>query len=146
MTLRSITASMQMLEHYCGTYTATQTPSSGVDLKGLRQAEVVVYVGAVTNIDASPDDASWTFTLEHSDLESSGFAAVADDDVVLEDGGSISSGLFATVDAAAEDEAIYRVGYVGSKRFLRVVATAASTPGDSPIAVMVVGEKLLVAD
>ena len=46
---------------------------------------------------------------------------------------------------AAKDDAVYRVGYVGIRRYLRVVATAANTPGNTPIAVLVVGEKLLSA-
>lgn len=145
MTHRSMTARLDALEHLIGTFSTTQTPSSGVDVKGLRSAEVVVYVGTVTNINTSPGP-GWTFTLQDSDSESASFGAVDDVDVVVEDGGSISSGVFATIDDDTDDDKIYRVGYVGDKRYIRVVATAVATPGNTPISVMVLGEKLLVAD
>lgn len=141
MTERSLSNRIVVKRHYGAAYTATETPSAGVDLQDLLTAEIIVDVGVVTNIANSPQP-SWTFTLQHSDASGSGFAAVADTDVV-QNSGSISSGVFATVDSADDDATIYRIGYVGSKRYVRVVATAANTPGSTPITVMVVGEPRL---
>lgn len=135
---RSMTDRVVVKRHINGTFLSTQTPASGVDLRGLKSAEVIVDIGAVTSIAGN----SWTFALQHSDAAGSGFAAVEADDVVIQQDGAAlaANGVFATVDAAEEDDAIYRVGYVGTKRYVRVVATAGGTPGNTPIAVVVVGE------
>lgn len=141
-TNRSMTDRITVLRHLLGAYTTTQTPSNGVDVKPLKTAEVVVDIGAITNIANSPAP-SWAFALQHSDSVSSDFAAVESTDVVMPDGGTLgASGQFALVNAAAEDDTVYRVGYVGGKRYIRVVATAANTPGSTPIGVQVVGEPL----
>jgi hypothetical protein len=131
-------------KHFCKTLTATETPSSGVDLKGFSAATVICTVGAITNIANSPTP-SWTLTLQESDSASTGFTAVDDDDALTTYGnndGSLTAGVFATIDAADEDDAIYTVGYIGTKRYIRVVATAADTPGATPISVVVQKEAL----
>lgn len=142
--MRDLDSKIKVVKHILGTVTTTQTPSAGVDLQGFDSAEVVVSIGTMTNVGGSPAE-SWTFALQESDSESSGFTAVSDDAVVLvgsgnNDGGVDGSGIFATVDAAAEDDAVYRIGYIGGKRYIRVVATAANTPGATAISVnMILG-------
>jgi hypothetical protein len=131
-------------KHFCKTVTATETPSTGVDLKGFSAATVICTVGAVTNIANSPQP-SWKLSLEESDSASTGFTSVDDDDALTTYGnndGSLSSGIFATIDAADEDDAVYTVGYIGTKRYIRVVATAANTPGATPISVVVQKESM----
>lgn len=133
--------------HWAKTVSATETPSNGVDLKGFSSATVLVSVGAMTN-SGSTDLETWSFSLQESDSESSGFANVDEDDFLLDYGtndGSVSSGVFATVDDdedELDDEQNLTVGYIGTKRYIRVVATAANTPGDTPIAVSVVKESM----
>lgn len=125
--------------HFCKTVTTTETPSSGVDLKGFSSATVIAAIGTVTNIGNSPQP-SWTLKLQESDSVGSGYSNVADDDVLSTYGnndGSVSSGVFATIDAADEDDAIYSCGYIGTSRYIRVVATAANTPGATPISVVI---------
>ena len=130
-------------EHvFCKTLSATET-SGGVDLKGYSSATVICSIGEITNIANSPTP-SWTFKLQESDNDST-YSDVAESDMLLDYGnndGSVTSGVFATVDAAAEDDANYSVGYIGTSRYVRVVATAADTPGATPIAVNVVKEAL----
>jgi len=126
---------------FAGTLTATNDPS-GVDLQGFSAATVVCSIGEMTNVGNTE---SWTFALEESDSVASGYTDVAESDMLLEYGnndGSAASGVFATVDDAAGDEANYTVGYSGSKRYIRVVATAANTPGATTIAVSVIKEAL----
>jgi len=128
---------------FCKTVTATETPSAGVDLQGYSAATVICSIGTITNIGMSPIP-SWTFKLEESDDDST-YTAVDAGDMLLDYGnndGSASSGVFATIDAADEDDANYSVGYIGSKRYVRVVATAADTPGATPVSVTVVKEAL----
>ncbi|MBO6542300.1 MAG: hypothetical protein JJ939_12090 [Alphaproteobacteria bacterium] len=124
--------------------TATNTPASGVDTKGFEAAEFLISVGTVTNIANSPQP-TWTFKLEDSDDASSNFEAVTDSTLVLTGSAKspvttpdASTGVFLTIDDAAEDATTYRVGYVGPKRYVRVVATAANTPGSTPYSVVAV--------
>lgn len=122
--------------------TTTQT-SSSEDLQGYDSAEFFIAIGTVTNIANSPQP-SWAVKLQDSDDDST-FADVTNSDYVLTGASQSpvaapdsSTGVFLTVDAAAEDAEIYRVGYCGPKRYCRVVATAANTPGSTPMAIWVV--------
>lgn len=142
MSLRDMISHAKHEYVFCKTLTATET-SSGVDLKGYSSATVLCSIGAMTNAANSPTP-SWTFALEESDDDST-YTDVAEADILLDYGnndGSVTSGVFATVDAASEDAANYSVGYIGSSRYIRVVATAADTPGNTPVAVNVIKEAL----
>ena len=150
MGIHSLHQNIERVDNITGAKTATVTPSSGVDLRDfVFGVDVLIHVGAVTNIANSPQP-SWTFHLEESDSASSGFTAVTNsDDVDIE--GSLSpvttpdssTGVFLTIDAAAEDDKTYRIGYTGSKRYVRVVATAANTPGSTYIYATVLGQPRL---
>jgi len=122
-------------------YTATQTPSNGVDTQGFDAATFVIDVGTITNVANSPQP-SWTFKAQESDSQSASFTDITDSNRVLVNGikspggaPDSSSGVFLTVDAAAEDANVYHVGVISNKRYLRVVATAANTPGNTPLAI-----------
>jgi hypothetical protein len=43
-----------------------------------------------------------------------------------------------TIDGVSEDDEAYRVGYIGTKRYVRVVAIAANAPGNTPLSVLAV--------
>ena len=138
--LKDLISNVKSVYHWGGVKTATVTPSTGVDLKGYRSALVLCSIGAITNVANSPQP-SWTFALQESDTSNASFTNVATADVILSNGrndGSITSGVFATVDAAAEDANTSTIGYIGTKRYIRVVATAANTPGNTAIAVNIV--------
>lgn len=146
--MRDLISNLKSVLHFASTLTATNAPSTGVDLKGFKGALIQCAIGTVTNIAASPQP-SWTFALQESD-DNSAFTDVATADVILSNGkndGAIASGVFATIDAAAEDDAVYTIGYVGSKRYIKVNATAAATPGATPISVvMTLGANLIPVD
>ena len=76
--------------------------------------------------------------LQHGDLANGSDAvAVADTDVVLGEGGGISSGVFALIDAPAEDSAEFSIGYVGKKRYVRVAIDVTGThTNGTPIGVV----------
>lgn len=142
MIRRDLHSNVKAVSHIIGTLTATETPANGVDLAGFGSSEFIIHVGEVTNIANSPQP-SWAFKLQESDSQSSGFTDVTNaDDVLVGSAKSpvtapdSSTGVFLTVDAAAEDDQVYRVGYIGTKRYARVVATAANTPGATPISVV----------
>lgn len=124
--------------------TATNTPAEGVDTKGFESVEFLISVGDVTNIANSPQP-SWVFKLQESDASGAGFTDVTDSSIVLtgsakspETAPDSSTGVFLTIDDAAEDATTYRAGYVGSKRYVRVIATAANTPGSTPYSVVAI--------
>lgn len=81
-TNRSMTDRIAVLYHLIRAFTTTQTPANGVDVKGLKTAEIIVEIGTITNIANSPTP-SWAFALQHSDTVNSGFAAVESTDVVM---------------------------------------------------------------
>ena len=85
--------------------TATTT-GTGVDLTGYRSAAVVLHMGAI-------QDGTWTPTVEESDVLGSGYTTVAAADL---------SGSFAAI-TTANDVAVYEVGYLGSKQYIRLVMT-----------------------
>lgn len=87
----------------------TDTASSILDLNGYEGAVIAVNFGAIT----TPDANSYiTPVLQHSDTTAaSDFATVDAADVI---------GAFTKIDAATEDQVTQKVGYIGSKRYIRV--------------------------
>lgn len=89
--------------------TAT-TNGTGVDLQGFEGAMATVVFGTWT-------DGTHTPSLQESD-DNSTFTNVAAGD---------QQGTFTAVNAAGGSNTIQRVGYLGTKRFVRVVMTCAGT-------------------
>lgn len=147
MATRDLATAKKVVTHVAAqAITATNTPSTGVDTLGYDAATFLISVGTVTNIANSPQP-TWTFKLQESDSSGSGFSDVTDSSIVVTSGAQSpvaapdsSTGVFLTIDAAAEDATTYHVGYVGAKRYVRVVATAANTPGSTPYSVVAVLE------
>lgn len=139
---RDLHSNIKVVQHIAAAVvSATVTPASGVDLDGFDSAELVIAIGTAAGIATG----GWDFKLQESDSLSTGFTDVTTaGDVLYESAASPvqapdgSTGVFLTVDAAAEDEATYRVGYIGSKRYVRVVATATGSPGNTPLSVSAV--------
>ncbi|MEC9346074.1 MAG: hypothetical protein VYB54_07590 [Pseudomonadota bacterium] len=150
MSTRDLHHNIKVVQHISGAKTATVTPANGVDTLGFESVEALIHIGAIANIANSPVP-SWTFHAEESDSASSGFTAITDSNRILYDA-SVSpvtspdstTGVFLTVDAANEDDATYRVGILSMKRYIRIVATAADTPGSTYIlAEMILGHPAL---
>lgn len=90
--------------------TNTDTKTSILDLYGFEGAVLSVNVGAITTPGAA---AYLTPILQHSDTTAdTAFAAVDAADVI---------GAFTKIDAATEDQVTQSVGYIGSKRYVRVL-------------------------
>ncbi|MBW2561932.1 MAG: hypothetical protein JRE40_13915 [Deltaproteobacteria bacterium] len=139
MPKRDLHSNIKVVQHVAAVaITATNTPGSGVDNRDYDSMEFVFSVGIMTNVANSPQP-SFTFKLQDSTAVSSLFADVTDSNLVLTGSAQSpsttpdsSTGVFLTIDAASEDAATYRVGYIGGKRYVRLVATAANTPGSTP--------------
>jgi hypothetical protein len=99
-------------------YTAT-TKGTAADLQGFNSAAVIVNTGAITSAGL------YVVSVQESDTTTDGdFANVAATDLV----GALPASLAAT--------SVYKVGYVGGKRYIRAVIT--KTSGTSIVAGAVV--------
>lgn len=83
---------------------------TGVDLQGFASAMAIIALGGWT-------DGTHSFELQESD-DNSDYSAVADADL---------QGTEPVMDAGDEDLVVHRIGYQGSKRYIRVSVTVASS-------------------
>ena len=93
-----------------------------VDLQGYNGCEMVVVVGA--SGDTLSGSVYVSLELEESDDDST-YTDVADADMLGATGGG--SGQFALINDPAEDDAVYTVGYIGDKRYLRLKVNVTGT-------------------
>jgi len=102
-------------------YTDSVT-GAAVDRANTGLAAVVITAGAI-------DDGTHTLTIEHSDVAGSGWATVPSGQL---------SGAAPVLDDETVAGAVTEVGYLGTKRFLRVVSTeAGATEGGAFAAVVI---------
>ena len=119
------------------------TVGVAVDRQGFESVEHIVCFGE--SGDTLNGTNYWHIVLQHSDDNSIWDEVTSAADVnVGADGLSSApnaSGIFATIDAAAEDDRHYRIGYVGGKRYSRifVVENGTLTTGTPIAAVAVLG-------
>lgn len=108
-----------------------QLASGTTDLTGAAvDTQDSVGVGVAAHIGTSGDTLSGSVKIEvalqHSDASGSGFAACADADIDAAVSGA-QTGTFAVIDDAAEDDAIYKCNYIGSKRYIKVIVNLVGT-------------------
>jgi len=102
------------------TVSATATYDD-IDLQGFNSAVLLIHMG----LDAALDGSNYyTFTLYDS-ADGTTYAVVETADVL--GAGTITSGVILTVDSTTEDNTLYKRGYVGGKRYLRLVVTETGT-------------------
>ena len=112
---------------------------TGVDLQGYESATVLVDVGAEG--DTLSSSVHFEVSLEESD-DNSTFTDVAQASII--DGTIASGGIFLKLDGTTGGDpdttgGIFRVGYVGNKRYIRVVIAKTGTHSTgTPIGAMVV--------
>lgn len=119
--------------------TATVTPAdgAGVDTKGYESAAFLINVGAVAELASSPlGGGSWTFKAQEADADLNASYSDITESARIKPGVGVSApnsstGVFLTLDAAAHQNKCYAVGIISAKRYVRLVATAVSTPGAS---------------
>lgn len=102
-----------------------------IDMANLMALEFVVALGTLA-------DAAFTTTFLLEEGEDSGLsdaAAVADADMLPSGTGQEAAAAF----IQSDDDAIRKIGYVGTKRYVRLTITPASNTGSLPIAVIAVG-------
>lgn len=102
---------------------------SAIDLLGFDSILVELSVGAVT-------DGVYAFELQESDTTVSGdFTAVADGDLIGTEKTGIATG------AGNGGNAVYKLGYIGNKRYIRykITETSAGTTGMLAAVTVVLG-------
>jgi|TARA_A200000159_G_C7075473_1_gene236199 hypothetical protein len=105
------------------TLTSSDVNGSTVDTKGFNSCFIAVNIGA--NGGTLNGSNNVTFVLQDSDDDST-WADVTSS--ALAGGYTVdSSGVFATIDDGAEDEASAKVAYTGNKRYVRVQADVTGT-------------------
>lgn len=119
---------------------ATRTADAngaGVDRQGFESVEHLVFVGL--SGDVLSGALKIDLKLEESDDNVTFTAVTAAEDVV---GGTVAAGgIFATIDDPSEDETAFRIGYVGGKRYSRIVMdlTGVHTNGTPTTAAALLG-------
>ena len=102
---------------------------TGIDLKGFSSAMVLVNAGAAG--DTFSSTVKTNLQIEHSDDDSTYTDVTSNTDVT---GGTVdSSGTFMTIDADGEMGKTYGIGYVGGKRYIRVVIDIVGTHSNGSI-------------
>lgn len=119
---------------------ATRTADAngtGVDLQGYDSAMALVNVGA--SGDTLSASVKAELEMQHSD-DNSSFSACANADISAPVTGT-NLGTFAVIDASGEDSSVYKCGYKGNKRYIRVVynITGTHTVGTPVGAVILLG-------
>ena len=113
----------------------SDTNGTGVDLQFFESAVAVVDTGVEG--DTLSSSVKIDFKLEDSD-DNSTFTAVTSS-LHVTDGSVDSNGIFLTLDANAETPQVTSIGYVGGKRYLRVVADFTGTHSNgTPIAATII--------
>ncbi len=109
--------------------TATAT-TQACDLKGFNGAMIIAPIGATS--DTLSGSVYWTFTITHSDDDSSYSTVTSNNDVT---GGSLDSSTngWLKLDLAGECQQVYGIGYVGGKRYIKVVCTKTGTHSSGTI-------------
>lgn len=111
------------------TLDADNTPPA-VDLQGFNAAEILLAIGAggITFSGANKIE----FVLTHSDDDSTYTNVTVDDVLGVE---SVTDGIVKALTAAHAAAASYRLGYVGGKRYIKLLADFSGTHGTgTPIA------------
>lgn len=109
---------------------AADTDCADLDMQGYRSVVILANIGTEG---ITLDGSNYIeFVIQHADDDGSGspdtYADVTDNNIIL--GGTVdSAGAFALVNAAADDNATYSIGYVGIKRWVRAQVEFTGTHG-----------------
>lgn len=116
------------------TATATHTD---IDLAGFNSACLLIDIG--TDAGSGLGESNyWVFTLQDSD-DGTTYANVETADMTDL---TVTSGVVLTVNTTDEDNTLYKLGYVGGKRYLQLVYTATGTCSTVMSIVLVKGHPL----
>lgn len=103
-----------------------------IDLAGFNSCCIYVHAGldGGTGLSASH---KFVFTMDHSD-DGTTYAAVETKDMIDL---TVASGVVLTIDSKDEDNTLYKLGYVGGKRYVQLTYTVTGTVS-MPMSIIVV--------
>jgi hypothetical protein len=108
---------------------ATPVNGNEIDRRGFGSLTFAVGTGTIT----AKGTSNITFEIQETNTSGSGYTAVADDDLI-----GLESVL--TVDNNADDNIIEgTIGYIGTKRYVRIVATGSSDSNGVVFATAILG-------
>jgi len=107
--------------------TATGTITD-IDLQGFNSACILIHIGTDSGTGLSATD-YWTFALKDSS-DGTTYANVETADMLDL---TVTSGVVLTVDATDEDNTLYKIGYVGGKRYLELTYTETTTGSNNTL-------------
>ena len=107
----------------------TAQVSQIIDMQGYQSLEFLIAAGSLADADAT-----FTTLVEHGDVSNlSDAAAVADDQLL----GTEAAASF----TFSDDNAVYKIGYRGIKRYVRLTITPANNASAALVAVIALCEK-----
>jgi hypothetical protein len=108
---------------------AEGTPATGIDTKGFDSLEFVVVLG--DSGDTLSGSVLLDLRLQHSDDNTNWVDVSSVDDVLIGSNPRTTTisgtGVFATIDAPAEDQTHFRIGYRGTRRYARILIDTTGT-------------------
>lgn len=118
MTTRDLVSDIKVTQAFVNANRTATTTSDAIDTQGFGSAAVVFDIG--NSADTLSGTVFWTLSLTECDTSGGTYTAVAAADIV--------SGVATyVIDAPAEDSIAVKVGYIGTKRYIKGVATATGT-------------------
>lgn len=127
-------AASSVLDPIAVTATATYTD---IDLQGFNSCMLLVSLGLDAGTGLSAEH-KLTFVLYDSD-DGTTYSVVETADMIDL---TVTSGVVITVDAVGEDNTLYKLGYVGGKRYLQLIATETGTVSVPMTIILVKGHPL----
>jgi hypothetical protein len=112
-------------------HTTAHGTGLGVDLQGFEGANLIAHVGQ--SGDTLSGSLKWTVSFQECDVDTPGsYTNIAAADLL---GGEND----VVIDAAAEDEVVVQRGYIGAKRYVRILFTQTGThTNGTPLSAVVV--------
>jgi len=122
---------------------STTTPTcTGVDCADALSVTHLVNIGE--SGDTLSGSVYLTVILQES-VDNSAWTTVADDDVILRNGNTIIATNSVVIDAAAEDDVVLGMGYIGNKQYSRPLITLTGTHTNGiPLAASAVKESKII--
>lgn len=120
MTTREINSELKIAQAVVNAVATTTVTSAAIDTAGFNAATVVFDIG--NSGDTLSGTVLWTLTLTESDTSGGSYITVAAADLV-----GLGGAASYVIDAPTEDSLAVKIGYIGSKRYIKGVATATGT-------------------
>jgi hypothetical protein len=134
--VKDVKSNLKLVNSILPQLSSTDKTGSAVDTQDSVGVMCVAHIG--TSGDTLSGSVKIEMEVQHSDESGSGFVACADADINAAVTGT-NTGTFAVIDAAADDDAIYKCNYIGSKRYVKVIANYTGTHTNGcPVAAHVV--------